>query len=44
MLGDIEMHQPAPVVPQHHEHEQDPKARRGYREEIQRHHQQAMLA
>jgi len=25
MLGDIEMHQPPPVVPQHHEHEQDPK-------------------
>ncbi len=36
MLGDIEMHQPAPVVPQHHEHEQDPKGRRGHREEIQR--------
>jgi hypothetical protein len=33
MLGDIEMHKPAPVVPQHHEHEQDPKGRRGYREE-----------
>src|SRR2546422_10239402 len=36
MLGDIEMHQPAPVVAQHHKHEQDPKGRRGHREEIQR--------
>jgi hypothetical protein len=30
------MHQPAPAVRQHHEHEQDPKRRRGHREEIQR--------
>jgi hypothetical protein len=36
MLGDIEMHRPAPAVAQHHEHEQDPKGRRGHREEIQR--------
>ena len=34
MLGDIEMHQPAPGVAQHHEHEQDPKRRRGDGEEI----------
>src|SRR5206468_1977635 len=36
MLRDIEMHQSAPVVAQHDEHEQDPKGRRGHREEIQR--------
>src|SRR5260370_32068129 len=36
MLGDIEMHQPAPVVAQHHEHEQDPKGPSGPRQEIQR--------
>src|SRR2546426_3782179 len=36
MLGDIEMHQPAPVVAQRHKHQQDPKGRRGHREEIQR--------
>src|SRR5207245_297655 len=36
VLSDIEMHQPAPAVGQHHEHEQDPKGRGGYREEIQR--------
>ena len=36
MVGDIEMHQPAPAVGQHHEHEHDPKGRGGYREEIQR--------
>src|SRR3989454_2732568 len=35
MFRDIEMHQPAPVVAQHHEREQDPKSRRGHREEIQ---------
>jgi hypothetical protein len=34
MLGDIEMHQPAPVVAQHHQHEQDPERRRGDGEEI----------
>src|SRR2546422_3486736 len=36
MFRDIEMHQPPPIVAQHHEHEQDPKGRRGYSEEIQR--------
>ncbi len=36
MLGDIEMHQPAPAVRQHHEHEKDSKRRRRHREEIQR--------
>src|SRR5438034_3068006 len=36
MFRDIKMHQPPPVVAQHHEHEQDPKGRRGHREEIQR--------
>jgi len=36
MLRDIEMHQPAPAVGQHHEHEQDPNGRGGDREEIQR--------
>src|SRR5260370_18636515 len=36
MFRDIEMRQPAPAVAQHHEHEQDPKGRRGHREEIQR--------
>ena len=34
MLGDVEMHQPAPGVAQHHEHEEDPKGRRGHREEV----------
>jgi transketolase-like protein len=29
MLRDIEMHQPAPAVAQHQEHEQDSKGRRG---------------
>jgi hypothetical protein len=36
VLGDIEMHQPAPTVAQHHEHKQDSKGRGSYREEIQR--------
>jgi hypothetical protein len=36
MLRHIQMHQPAPAVGQHHEHEQDSKRRRGHREEIQR--------
>src|SRR5260370_26468649 len=36
MFRDIEVRQPAPAVAQHHEHEQDPKGRRGHREEIQR--------
>src|SRR3989475_6111381 len=36
MFRDIKMHQPPPVVAQHHEDEQDPKGRRGHREEIQR--------
>src|SRR2546422_1681885 len=36
MFRDIKMHQPPPVVAQHHEHEQDPKGRRRHREEIQR--------
>ncbi len=31
----IEMHQPAPAVREHHEHEQDSKGCRGHREEIQ---------
>ena len=34
VLGDIEMHQPAPTVAQHHEHKQDSKGRRGHREEV----------
>src|SRR5882724_7908147 len=38
VLSDIEMHQPAPTVAQHHEHEQDSKGRGRYREEIQRDH------
>jgi len=36
MLRHIQMHQPAPAVGQHHEHEQDAKGRGGYREEVQR--------
>src|SRR5262249_60535414 len=35
VLGDVEMHQPAPGVAQHHKHEEHSKRRRGYREEIQ---------
>src|SRR5262245_43616741 len=35
VLGDIEMHQPAPAVAQHHKHEEHSKGRRGYREEVQ---------
>ena len=35
VLGNIEMHQPAPGVAQHHKHEEHSKSRRGYREEIQ---------
>src|SRR5439155_22412715 len=36
MLCDIEMHQPASAVAQHHQYKEDSKGRGGYREEIQR--------
>jgi hypothetical protein len=35
MLRHVEMHQPAPPVPQHHEHKQHSKRRRRHGEEIQ---------
>jgi len=33
-LGNVEMNHPAPTVRQHHQHEKNPKGRRGHGEEV----------